>query len=135
MKETIFVPKICADFTDDEGVVHKAKFIGSITLRVPNFFERAELKACMMSALTKEGETDIDSVQSGAAKVSIVSIVEKMAKVVEKSVPFYKSVNLKSLSSGIEYNSFEDLGYDSEAEPILQEVAQQLASGLRLSKN
>jgi glycyl-tRNA synthetase beta subunit len=135
MKTVKFVPKLCTDWTDDDGVVHAAKFKGFITLRVPNFFERQKIKTILMSAVTSGGETDIDSIKEASKKVDVIELMKKMASVVEESVPFYTSVDLENIKSGAVHKSFDDLSCDSDAESILQEVAQEIANGFSLSKN
>lgn len=139
MKTIKFTPKAVSGFTAEvEGKEEKVAptFSGHIMLRVPDYFERQELKALMISLVSKDGETDMETLKGASrSKMNVGAVMSGMAKLVRASVPFYEAVELRSLSTGEELKSFEDLSIDREAEGILQEVAQELASGLSLSKN
>jgi hypothetical protein len=136
MKTVVYTPKAVSGFTTDEGLSIPPSFSGQITLRVPTFFERQTFKALLVGVVAQNGEADLATIRdAGKQKLNIANIVESMSKLVEASVPFYQAVELRKLSDGSELKSFDDLSMDPDAEGILQEVAQTLASGLSLSKN
>ena len=135
MKTVKFIPKLCTKWTDDSGLVHEPKFKGCVTLKIPNFFERQELKNILMDAVLKDGETDIEAIKSDHKNVNVKELLKKMAVLVEKSVPFYQAVEIESVETGVFYKSFDDMSCDRDCEAIIQEVAQELANGFTLSKN
>ena len=135
MKTTTFVPKACRQWSDDSGTSHEPTFSGSVELKIPNFFERQKLKTMLMTAISSDGETDIEAMKEGKGKVNVVRLMEQMSSLVEASVPFYQKVELKNLKTGAAHDSFESLSCDSEADSVLQEVAQELANGFSVSKN
>lgn len=135
MKTTTFNPKSCAQWTDDDGVTHEPTFRGNVELKIPNFFERSKLKVLLMTAVSGEGDTDVEALKEGKGKVNVVRLMEKMASLVEASVPFYQRVELVNLKTNVTHNSFESLSCDSSADGILQEIAQELANGFSISKN
>lgn len=135
MKTIKFIPKVVTGYTV-EGATVAPTFSGHIELRVPNYFERQQLKALMVNAVVQGGESDIESIKGATSKkVDVLAMIKSMVAMVEASMPFYVSVEMKKLSNGAEYKSFDDLSFDPEAEGILQEAAQELANGLQLSKN
>lgn len=139
MKTIQFTPKAVTGFTvEHEGAEVKVPptFSGHIVLKLPDYFERQELKSLMVSLIAKDGEADIETLKGASKlKMNVASVVAGFAKLVRASVPFYQEVALKNLATGAEHKCFEDLSMDPAAEGILQEVAQELASGLSLSKN
>lgn len=137
IKTAKYLPQAVTGYKDaDTQIDIPPTFSGHIMLRVPNYFERQELKAMLLEAVAGNGETDIESIQSlGKGKVNVLALMRRMAALVEKSAQFYTEVKLVKIETGIEYNSFEDLSYDSDAEGILKEVAQALSNGLPIGKN
>lgn len=139
MKTIKFTPKAVSGFTaevDGKEEQVMPTFSGHIMLRVPDYFERQELKGLMISLVSKDGETDMETLKGvSKSKMNVGAVMSGMAKLVKASVPFYEGVELVKLSTGEALKSFEDLSMEKEAEGILQEVAQELASGLSLSKN
>lgn len=135
MKTTIFVPKACREWKDDQEVVHQPTFSGQVELKIPNFFERQKLKTLLLVAVAQDGEADLETVKSGKGRVNIVKMMEQMGELVKESVAFYQKVELKNLKTGAELKSFDDLSCDPDADALLQEVAQELAGGLAVSKN
>jgi hypothetical protein len=135
MKTVKFIPKACIESTDDAGVVTHATFKGCITLKVPNYFERQKLRSVLMGAISRGGETDVEALKDSAKNADLASVMQKMAAIVEMSVPFYQAVELENIKTGVFHKTFEELSLDADADAILIEVAQELAGGLTLSKN
>lgn len=137
IKTAKYLPRAVTGFKDEEsGLDVPPTFSGHIILRVPNYFERQELKAMLLEAVTGSGETDIESIQSlGKGKVNVLELMRRMSLLVQKSSDFYSEVALKNLTTGVEYASFDELSYDADAEGILKEVAQALSNGLPIGKN
>ena len=140
MKTLKFATKAVTGYdaeVEGKNIKIEPTFSGHIELKIPNFFERQELKSLLVGVVAKDGEADLEALQKGkmSGKVNVGAVVRGMADLVKASVPFYQAVALKHLASGKEYASFEDLSYEPAAEGILQEVAQELASGLAPSKN
>lgn len=143
MKSVKFIPKYVTGWTDkvkDESgkeieIKRAPTYKGCVTLKVPNYFERQKLKNILVGAISRDGETDIDTLKMNSKKVNVANALEKVAMLVEQSVPFYEAVELENIETGVILKSFEELSCDADAEGILQEVAQELATGLKLSKN
>ena len=143
MKSVKFIPKYVTGYTEkvkdetgNETEVKRAPtYKGCVMLKVPNYFERQKLKNILVGAVSSGGETDMDTLKMSAKKVNVANALEKVAMLVEQSVPFYESVELENIETGVVHKSFEELSCDADAEGILQEVAQELATGLKLSKN
>lgn len=138
MRTVKFLPKAVTGFdVEGEGgqkISIPPRYSGHIILKAPTFFERQELKGLLLEVVAKDGEADLEAIRS-KKEVNVSAVVKGMAAIVKASVPFYQEVALKNLSTGEELKSFDDLSYDPDAESILQEVAQELASGLSISKN
>lgn len=135
MKTAKFTPKLCSEQVDKKGVTHPPLFSGHITLKVPNFYERQNLKAILMGAFVIDGQTDLEDMKVDTKNIKLPELMEKMGKLVSLSEPFYQEVELEHLVTGVKFKSFEDLNYEKDAEGILQEVAQELSNGFNLSKN
>lgn len=138
MKTVVYVPAACKESTvevDGAKVVVPATFSGSITLKVPTFFDRQKLKSMLVDVVAKDGEADIEALRTGKGRVNVLRLLDKIADLVRESIPFYQSVDLTNLKTGAKYSSFDDLSVDAEADEILQDVAKELAGGLSLSKN
>lgn len=135
MKTTNFIPKACLESKDGEGVVIPPTFSGSIDLKIPTFFERQKLKTMLIVAVSTEGGTDLAALKAGTGKVNVVKMMEQMGELVRESVPFYQKVEIKNLRTGEEHKSFDDLSCDPDADALIQEVAQEIAGGLGVSKN
>lgn len=116
MKTVKYVPK---DAKGDEK-----KFEGHVELRMPLFEERLEL-------VEKMGlETDDDGkVKFSEEKKSKISFLVGLLKAAR---PFYVSVNLKRLSDGAVFESYEDLSSDSDCQGIITEVAGVVMNGLKV---
>jgi hypothetical protein len=118
-----FEPSACRA-KEVNGVTELAMFSGTVTLKVPNFDERYQfIEDCGVNVADSGGVEK---------KSSNFSILRSMVKNSEK---FYISVELKKLSTGAEYNSFESLTYDPDCDSILMEVASEIRGGFRPSKN
>jgi len=135
MKTSKFIPSVCKETVKEDGEKLPAKFKGCIVLKVPNYFERQKFQAILMESITADGETDVNTIKEDLKKTGIVSLMQRMEKMVRESEPFYQSVELENVETGVFHKSFEDLTYDKDAEVILQEVSNELASGFALSKN
>lgn len=136
MKTVVFIPKACVETKDETGkVLSPASFSGCVHLKIPNFFERQKLKTLLLVAVAADGETDLETVKSGKSKVNIVKMMEQMSELVKESVGFYQKVEMKNLKTGADLNSFDDLSCDPDADGVIQEIAQELAGGLAVSKN
>jgi hypothetical protein len=135
MKTVKFIPKACLESTDEAGVVTHAMFKGCITLKVPNYFERQKMKSILIGAISKGGETDVETLKDSAKKADLAGVMQKMAAIVEMSVPFYQSVEMENIKTGVFHKTFDELSLDADADEVLIEVAQELAGGLTLSKN
>lgn len=135
MKTTNFTPKACRQMTDDEGKVTEPTFSGSIELKVPTFFERQKLKTMLIIAVSNDSGTDLESLKSGGGKVNVAKIMEQMGELVRESVPFYQKVEIKNLRTGEDHKCFDDLSCDPDADAMVQEIAQEIAGGLGVSKN
>lgn len=131
MKTVKFVPSACAQSEAND----QQTFRGCVTLKVPNYFERQKFRGLLLGAISMGGETDIETLKESASKADLGSVMQKMAAIVEMSVPFYQAVELENIKTGVFHKTFEDLSLDADAESILTEVAQELAGGLTLSKN
>lgn len=140
MKTIKFTPKAVTGYAieDDKGCTKPISptFSGHVILRVPTFFERQKMRALLVSVVAQGGEVDVEGLRSASSqKVNISAVMESMSRLVESSVEFYQAIELKNLETGEEHKSFDDLSMDPAAEGMLQEIAQELAGGLKLSKN
>lgn len=128
MREFKFIPKECADHTvkkdgEPDSVVPKS-FEGHIMLKVPTTPERYEYLENVGVTVNEDGQS-----------VDVTSKIQRAKKTIEISEKFYLVVQLKKLDGDIEYKSFEDLSYDPDCVPILNDVASLLMEGIRPSKN
>ena len=124
MKEISYIPKPCQESKDEHGAVTLALFSGSVKMRLPNFDERYDIIEKAGLKVSQTGEIDT----SGNA----IQIIRNIVKV---SKEFYVSVDIKKLSDGTEYKSFEDLSMDSDCDAIITDIARALRDGFKPSKN
>jgi hypothetical protein len=108
--EVSYIPKVCKD--------EDATFSGSIKLKVPGFDERYQFM--------EDSGIDVGDDGGIQKKSGNFAILRKMVKGSQK---FYVGVELKKLSDGKEYKSFEELCEDPDCDPILIEIAGQIRSG------
>lgn len=116
MKTVNFVPECCKG--DD------ASFEGSITLRKPTFDER-------MDFLEKIDDDIVDD-SGNVSKGKISGKLKMLRSLVKESQKYYVAIVLKHKESGEAINSFEDLAAESDAAPILIEVANYFIKGLKV---
>lgn len=114
--EYVYTPTVCKDqvtkLEDGTEQVKPATFSGSVTMRLMSFDERME--------------------HGGAARSGIADgdkVIGAVREAVKASQPHYVKVDLKRLSDGKVYSSFDDLSYDASCGHILIEVATGLLRG------
>ena len=109
-------------------VTYKPKekgFSGTMKIEMPNYFQRLEYY--------EESKFSI-AIEKGAAKAGAVeSNIKAMIVLVKKAQEHVKEVRIKF--KNIEFNSFEDMLEDSACDPILNEVAGLMISGVSLGGN
>lgn len=130
MKQKI-VPKICIS---EPGVL--AKYEGHVIMRVPDFFERADL-----SAICQTGVEELDSenpdeikkaVEKKTGKSSVFGIVMKLAV----HLPCYlEEVEIKRLEDGYVFKSFDELKYDSDMIGTVTELSLRLIGKFTVGKD
>lgn len=117
MRSVKYVPSLCKG----EDKI----FDGSVEIRLPTFDEKFEYFESLGADVDESGSVD---------KLSNTSKIKKIRSLVGVSKPHYLAVDLKKLSSGEEFKSFDDLTTEPDAHPILIEVATHLLSGFDLGK-
>lgn len=99
-------------FVPEAAQGENKSFDGFIELSTPSYDQRCEYSEAVVDMFGGEQES-----QKTSDKIRV------MRKLVAFSKEHYLVVSLKNLSTGEEYKSFDDLSYDGQAVPILQEVA------------
>jgi hypothetical protein len=136
MKTIEFVPSVCKEREEEDEhgkpvlvkgkpVIVKPTFQGSITLKMPDFFERQEVLKEAGLSVNEKGEVSIDR----------SNLLSNSIKLVKMSQKFYQKVNLKKIDGGQEYKSFEDLSMDPDCDEIISEVSSMMRAGFRPGKN
>lgn len=108
-----------------EPVMIEPTFTGEIILRRPNHNERQDFVDTLNLKINEEGDVDVSAMEPLKMVRSMVNISEK----------FYAKVDLTRIDDGERFESFEDLSFDAECDPILMDVATALMNGNRVSKN
>lgn len=114
--EVVITPLVCRE--------ENSLLQGTVTIEVPSFDQKYQYME----------ECNFDVSESGDIKTSKQQL-KAIRKMVALSEKHYNKVNIKRKSDGKEFNSFEDLTYDSDCDSILIEMAGKLMSGFKMGKN
>lgn len=109
-----YIPSVCQS--------ENPTFQGHVMMRVPSFEERYQF--------IEDSGIDVSDEGGLERKGSNFSIIRNMVK---HSAKFYQAVELKRVSDGMEFKSFEDLSLDPDCDAILIEVAREVRMGFRPS--
>lgn len=123
MRELAYIPKQCQETVED-GKIIAPTFAGSIKIRVPTFDERYEILEKSGVKVGSKGEIEV-----GENALLILRNTVKISK------DFYIAVEIRKLSDGTEYKSFEDMSVDPDCDALLIDVAHALRGGFKPSKN
>ena len=119
MKTVKYVPRLCKVGENGE----EPKLEGSVTLRVPNYFEKMEYFERLNVKYTDDGSVDLGT---------MTDKIKSMTDLVRMSEKHYVAVELKNKVTGEEFKSFEDLSYDSEGHEVMTEVAALIPHGFKV---
>jgi len=100
-------------------------FSGSVVLRAPTFDERYSYLEDSGFIMDEEGEV----------KKSMLKGLSAVRKVVAMSVKHYLKVDMKRISDGYEFKSFEDLSTDDDGHKVLIDVGLKILNGFKAGKN
>lgn len=111
-----FVPSVC----DGEG----KEFEGYVEVEELFYEDRLVLVEQLELPIGEDGEIDMKMKDS----------MKYIGKLVKSSIPFVKKVELKRLSDGVEFKSYDELRLDGNNAKVIIEIASRVVNGAGLGK-
>ncbi len=117
-KQWNYIPKACVG----EG----AQFQGSVTLSIPTFEQRWSYIEDSNLEMNEEGNIDTKKIAKN---------IGSLLKLVAAAKKHIVTVDLTKVSTGVKYQSVEDLETDADCDPVLFELGALMINGFRPGKN
>ena len=114
-----FEPSICKPGQDGSAPAYS----GSVTLRAPSYDERASFVEAVDFPAIAEGEEESKEAQLAQARKYNFAMTRHVAK---RAPEFVEKIEIKRLSDGFVFETFESMVYDSDMASVITEIAQRL---------
>lgn len=119
--QNTFTPAICLPAKDGT----EAEYSGTVTLRMPNYEERAALYDLMRPEDVDLGDGSAEAVEA-AKRVVKKTAGKSIGPVVKRLPEFLVAVDITRKSDGHHFTSLAALEYDSDGFLVMQEAAARL---------
>jgi hypothetical protein len=102
----------------------EAKYKGHFILDLPKYTQRMKYISQCGFKLKEDGEVD-----------GSMDNLDAIVRMLELAIPHIKTVSVTRLEDQSEFKCVDDLEFDADAGGLLQEVANAVISGVKISKN